>query len=38
MLAHRLILDTEAEFAGVTAIDVLARILEQTAPPALRAA
>ena len=38
VLAHRLILDTEAEFAGVTAIDVLARILEQTAPPALRAA
>jgi MoxR-like ATPase len=38
VLAHRLVLDTEAEFAGVTAIDVLARILEQTAPPALRAA
>ncbi|WP_456825482.1 AAA family ATPase [Cellulomonas sp. P5_E12] len=38
VLAHRLILDTEAEFAGVTAVDVLARILEQTAPPALRAA
>ena len=38
VLAHRLILDTEAEFAGVTAIDVLARILETTAPPALRAA
>jgi MoxR-like ATPase len=38
VLAHRLVLDTEAEFAGVTAIDVLARILEQTAPPVLRAA
>jgi len=38
VLAHRLILDTEAEFAGVTAVDVLARILETTAPPALRAA
>ena len=37
VLAHRLVLDSEAEFAGVTAIDVLARILETTAPPALRA-
>jgi len=38
VLAHRLVLDTEAEFAGVTAVEVLARILETTAPPALRAA
>jgi MoxR-like ATPase len=37
VLAHRLLLDTEAEFAGVTAIEILARILETTAPPALRA-
>ncbi|MGY4642927.1 AAA family ATPase [Cellulomonas sp. URHB0016] len=38
VLAHRLILDTEAEFAGVKAADVLERILEHTAPPVLRAA
>ncbi|MBO3084010.1 AAA family ATPase [Cellulomonas fengjieae] len=36
VLAHRLLLDTEAEFAGVTATQILARILETTAPPALR--
>ncbi|AEI11764.1 AAA family ATPase [Cellulomonas gilvus] len=38
VLAHRLVLDAEAEFAGVTATDVLARLLDQVAPPALRAA
>jgi len=38
VLAHRLVLDTEAEFAGVKAGDVLERILEHTAPPVLRAA
>ncbi|ASR54867.1 AAA family ATPase [Cellulomonas sp. CW35] len=38
VLAHRLVLDAEAEFAGVTAIDVLARLLDQVAPPVLRAA
>jgi MoxR-like ATPase len=38
VLAHRLMLDAEAEFAGVTAIDVLARLLDQVAPPAQRAA
>ena len=38
VLAHRLLLDTEAEFAGVTAIEILGRILETTAPPALRVA
>lgn len=37
VLAHRLVLDTEAEFAGVLAVDVLARILDQVAPPVLRA-
>jgi MoxR-like ATPase len=37
VLAHRLVLDTEAEFAGVRAADVLDRILETTAPPVLRA-
>ena len=37
VLSHRLVLDTEAEFAGVRAADVLDRILETTAPPVLRA-
>ncbi|CAM5780676.1 AAA family ATPase [Cellulomonas persica] len=37
VLAHRLVLDAEAEFAGVTATDVLARLLDQVAPPVLRA-
>ncbi len=38
VLAHRLVLDSEAEFAGVTAADVLGRVLGQVAPPALRQA
>ncbi|MCC2336632.1 AAA family ATPase [Cellulomonas wangsupingiae] len=38
VLAHRLILDSEAEFAGVTAQEVLARVLGQVAPPSLRQA
>jgi MoxR-like ATPase len=38
VLAHRLVLDSEAEFAGVTAEDVLGRVLGQVAPPALRQA
>ncbi|GIG39918.1 AAA family ATPase [Cellulomonas phragmiteti] len=36
VLAHRLVLDSEAEFAGVTATEVVARVLGQVAPPALR--
>lgn len=36
VLAHRLVLDAEAEFAGVTAPEVVARVLSQVAPPALR--
>jgi MoxR-like ATPase len=36
VLAHRIMLDTEAEFAGVTASQVLRRILDETAPPATR--
>ena len=36
VLAHRIMLDTEAEFAGVTAAQVLRRILDETAPPATR--
>ncbi len=36
VLAHRLVLDAEAEFAGVTASQVLDRVLDEVAPPALR--
>ncbi len=38
VLAHRLILDTEAEFAGVTNIQVVERLLGSVHPPAHRAA
>ncbi|GAA3807659.1 AAA family ATPase [Cellulomonas soli] len=38
VLAHRLVLDSEAEFAGVTAEQVLARVLADVAPPVLRVA
>jgi len=36
VLAHRLILDTEAEFAGVRAREIIARILADTEPPVTR--
>ena len=36
VLVHRIILDSEAEFAGVTARQVIVRILSQVAPPAAR--
>lgn len=36
VLVHRIILDTEAEFAGVTAQQVVARVLADTTPPAAR--
>jgi MoxR-like ATPase len=36
VLAHRLVLDAEAEFAGVTAAQVLDRVLDEVAPPAMR--
>ncbi|RYV52652.1 AAA family ATPase [Pengzhenrongella frigida] len=36
VLAHRIMLETEAEFAGVTAQQVLGRILAATDPPAAR--
>ncbi|UZN01787.1 AAA family ATPase [Cellulomonas sp. S1-8] len=36
VLAHRIMLDSEAEFAGVTATEVVARVLGQVTPPALR--
>ncbi|ROS31031.1 MoxR family ATPase [Cellulomonas sp. PhB150] len=38
VLAHRIILDSEAEFAGVTQAEVVARVLEVTPPPTVRAA
>jgi MoxR-like ATPase len=36
VLEHRIILETEAEFAGATARQVLSRILAETPPPAAR--
>jgi len=36
VLSHRLILETEAEFAGVTPRQVVRRILAETEPPAAR--
>jgi len=36
VLAHRLLLDPEAEFAGATAVDVVATALAQQTPPAGR--
>jgi len=36
VLAHRILLDDEAEFAGTTVIDVLSRILADVAPPTQR--
>ncbi|MGN6327266.1 AAA family ATPase [Pseudolysinimonas sp.] len=38
VLAHRVIVDPEAEFAGTTGIDVITRILSDIEPPATRAA
>jgi MoxR-like ATPase len=38
VLAHRVLLDPEAEFAGRTATEVLQRIVADIAPPAQRAA
>ncbi|BDI21811.1 MoxR family ATPase [Herbiconiux sp. L3-i23] len=38
VLAHRIILDPESDFAGVTAADVVSRILVDIAPPVTRAA
>ena len=38
VLAHRIILDPESEFAGVKAEDIVSRILIDIAPPAYRAA
>jgi len=38
VLAHRIIVDPESEFAGVTAEDIVGRVLVEVAPPAYRAA
>jgi len=38
VLAHRIIVDPESEFAGVTAQDIVGRVLVEVAPPAYRAA
>jgi MoxR-like ATPase len=38
VLAHRLIVDPESEFAGVKAEDIISRILVDIAAPAYRAA
>ncbi|GAA2081113.1 MoxR family ATPase [Pseudolysinimonas kribbensis] len=38
VLAHRVIVDPEAEFAGTTGIDVITRIVAEIEPPAYRAA
>jgi len=38
VLAHRIIVDPESDFAGVTAEDIVSRILVSIAPPTYRAA
>ncbi|TPW98159.1 ATPase, partial [Schumannella luteola] len=38
VLAHRVVIDPESEFAGVSAEDVVSRILVDIEPPAYRAA
>jgi MoxR-like ATPase len=38
VLSHRLLLDAEAEFSGVTVGDVVGQLLSQVRPPAERAA
>jgi MoxR-like ATPase len=38
VLAHRIIVDPESEFAGTTAQDIVERVLVEVAPPAYRAA
>jgi MoxR-like ATPase len=37
VLAHRLVLDAEAEFDGVSPSSVISQLLVETAPPADRA-
>jgi MoxR-like ATPase len=38
VLAHRVVIDAESDFAGVKPEDVIERILLDVAPPAYRAA
>ncbi len=38
VLSHRILLDAEAEFTGISVIDVIAQILAEVKPPAERAA
>ena len=38
VLAHRMLLDAEAEFAGATVANVLSRVLSSVEPPSERAA
>jgi MoxR-like ATPase len=38
VLAHRIIVDPESEFAGVTGADIVSRALVVVEPPAYRAA
>ncbi len=38
VLAHRIIVDPESDFAGVTAADIVQRVMVDVAPPAYRAA
>ncbi|RXZ67320.1 MoxR family ATPase [Agromyces albus] len=38
VLAHRIIVDPESDFAGITAEDIVSRVLVEIAPPAYRAA
>ena len=38
MLSHRLLLDAEAEFAGVTVEDVIGQLLAEVRPPTSRGA
>jgi MoxR-like ATPase len=38
VLAHRIVVDPEAEFAGVTAVQIVERALASVTPPATRAA
>jgi MoxR-like ATPase len=38
VLAHRIIVDAESEFAGTTALDIVTRVIARVTPPAARAA
>ena len=38
VLAHRIIVDAEAEFAGTTAQEIVDRVVARVTPPAARAA